>query len=138
MDQAVLISKLSAFFSEQVSGEVVCAYLFGSIARDQQKLNSDVDLGVLFTREPESTLDGIGIGMGLAGKLERVLGRTVDLVVLNNAPVDLIHRVFRDGVLVHNSDKAMRIRFEVRIRNEYFDLLPFLRRYRQLGKDRAA
>jgi hypothetical protein len=41
--------------------------------------------------------------------------------------------VLRDGLLVLDRDPSVRIRFEVRARNEYFDLLPFLLRYRRLG-----
>jgi len=53
-------------------------------------------------------------------------------VVLNRAPVDLVHRVLRDGILLLDRDPSGRIRFEVRARNEYFDLLPHLRRYRRM------
>jgi hypothetical protein len=49
---------------------------------------------------------------------------------MNEAPVDLVHRVLRDGILVCESDRNARVSFEVRSRNEYFDLLPYLRRYR--------
>ena len=55
----------------------------------------------------------------------------VDLVVLNRAQPDLIHRVLRDGRLILDRDPGRRIAFEVRSRNDYFDLLPFLRRYRR-------
>jgi hypothetical protein len=57
----------------------------------------------------------------------------VDLVVLNHAPADLAHRVLRDAVLVSERNPSARIRFEVRSRNEYFDLEPILRRYRRAG-----
>ena len=39
-------------------------------------------------------------------------------------------RVLRDGLLVFEGDRAVRIRFEVRTRNEAFDLEPILRAYR--------
>jgi len=53
------------------------------------------------------------------------------LIVLNRAPTDLVHRVLRDGRLLLDRDPSKRIRFEVRKRNEYFDLEPALRRYRE-------
>jgi hypothetical protein len=49
---------------------------------------------------------------------------------MNTAPADLIHRILRDGKLLLEADKSCRIAFEVRARNEYFDLLPILQRYR--------
>ena len=66
----------------------------------------------------------------LEGELERALGRTVDLVVLNDVPVDLRIRVLRDGRLLIDRDRAARIAFEVQTRNEAFDLEPVLTRYR--------
>ena len=61
---------------------------------------------------------------------ERVLARRVDLIVLNDAPVDLRARVLRHGRLLLERDRAARIAFEVRTRNEAFDLEPVLSRYR--------
>lgn len=111
--------------------EVVCAYVFGSFARDEAGPRSDVDVGVLFEKPPEPRL---GAGpLDLEGDLERALGRTVQLVVLNGAPADLVHRVLRDGRVLLDRDPARRIRFEVAKRNEYFDLEPIRRLYRRTG-----
>ena len=63
--------------------------------------------------------------------LETAAGRPVDLVVLNHASPDLAHRVLRDGVLLVERDRSARIRFEVDSRNAYFDILPYLKRYRE-------
>ena len=59
-----------------------------------------------------------------------MLGLPVQLVALNRAPVDLVHRVLRDGKLIVDRDRGRRIRFEVKARNEFFDLQPVLARYR--------
>jgi hypothetical protein len=88
-----------------------------------------VDVAVLLDRDLPSTLAGSSIS--LAGELERALGCEVDVVVLNGAPVDLVHRVLRDGRVVFDPRPAERIRFEVRARNAYFDLKPILDRYRK-------
>ncbi|MCM8596675.1 type VII toxin-antitoxin system MntA family adenylyltransferase antitoxin [Accumulibacter sp.] len=128
MPPAALIESLRRFFASRY-GEVVCVYLFGSQARGTAAASSDVDVGVLYAADPPETL--AGMGLDLAADLEAAIGHRVDLVVLNRAPVDLIHRVLRDGVLVCERDRSQRIRFEVRARNEYFDLLPYLRQYRQ-------
>ncbi len=69
----------------------------------------------------------------LAHALEGLLESTVDLVILNGAPVDLVHRVLRDGILVCDANRSARVRFEVRARNDYFDLEPYLRQYRRAG-----
>ena len=107
---------------------LLAAYLFGSVARGTDSSTSDVDVGILLRTAPSGELNDLRFA--LEGDLERALGRTTQVVVLNNAPPDLVHRVLRDGRLLLDRDRAARIRFEVRARNEYFDLLPILNRYR--------
>lgn len=119
--------RLASFFDADAHG-ASAVYLFGSVARDEATSGSDIDVGVLFADPPASTFDAQPYG--LEGDLERHLGGRVDLVSLNNAPVDLRARVLRDGLLVFEGDRAARIRFEVRTRNEAFDLEPILRAYR--------
>ena len=109
---------------------MVVAYLFGSVARGDSHAGSDVDVGVLYASEPPRTLEGLGLD--LEHDLGHVTGHRVQLVILNRAPVDLIHRVLRDGVLLKDADRSARIQFEVKARREYFDLLPILRRYRRM------
>ena len=115
--------------------DVLSAYLFGSVARGTATGASDVEIAVLLASDPPRTLDGLHLQ--LEGELERALGLPVQLVVLNRAPCDLIHRVLRDGILVVDRDPSARIRFEVDARNRYFDLQPFLRRYRRFPVDAA-
>lgn len=109
--------------------DVVAAYLYGSTARGTRRPDSDLDLGILVGGEPPKTL--AALKLGLEGRLEDRLGLPVQLVVLNFAPPDLVHRVLRDGRLVIDRDPSARVRFEVGSRREYFDVLPYLRRYRR-------
>jgi uncharacterized protein len=125
-----LDAKVSSFFQSRAE-DVVSVYLFGSQATGRATASSDVDIGVLFSRAPERTFQGLQLG--LAGDLERVLGRRVDLVVLNRAPPDLVHRVLRDGRVIVDRHRARRLEFEVKARNEYLDLLPVLQRYRRMS-----
>lgn len=115
---------------------VVAAYLFGSEARGEASPKSDVDLGVLLREAPPATL--AGRELTLAGDLASALGGAVDLVILNDSPVDLAARVLRDGRLLLDRDRSTRIRFEVDTRNRYFDLLPHLRRYRAAALARSS
>ena len=135
VDRVQLIERLRGLFAEHTAG-LVCSYLFGSVARGDDTAHSDLDLAVLFASEPPPTPEE-GLGLTLAGVIEGAMGRSVDLVVLNTAPVDLVHRVLRDGVLLLDADPSARIRFEIAARNAYFDLLPTLRRYRRASPGRV-
>ena len=128
MANAVLTNKIREFF-DSGANNVVCVYLFGSEARGDAGARSDTDVAILLKEDPPRTL--AGLQFETAGDLERHLGREVDLVVLNTAPVDFAMRVLRDGQLLVDRDPSRRIRYEVRIRNEFFDLEPYLREYRR-------
>lgn len=122
------VQQLAEFF--QTGNEaVVCGYLFGSMARGEPRKNSDTDVAVLYRHSPIPGFDAAGVP--LAGELERLLGKPVDVVVMNSAPVDLIHRILRDGILIFDRDPLFRVRFEVVARSKYLDLKPILDRYRR-------
>ncbi len=126
--ESSLADPLRALLSAEPGG-LVAAWLFGSRARGQEKAASDVDVGVLFDRPPGPRLGNEA--HLLEGRLEAALGLPVQLVALNAAPPDLVHRVLRDGVLLLDRSPRDRVRFEVRARNEFFDLQPILARYRE-------
>jgi predicted nucleotidyltransferase len=126
MNRASVIADLEKALADEAS--VAAAYLFGSYAREESREGSDVDLGVLFKEAPPKVL--VGPVSELHGRLELALRREIDLVAMNDAPVDLVHRILRDGVLVNEGDPSGRVAFEVRARGEYFDLKPYLDEYR--------
>lgn len=128
MSAEPLEDRIRQFFAGRAE-DLVAVYLFGSVARETSRADSDVDVAVLLGSGPPSTFEGLSLR--LEGDLERLLGRPLDLVVLDGAPVDLVHRVLRDGVLLVDRDPSVRIRFEVQARNEYFDLEPILKLYRR-------
>jgi predicted nucleotidyltransferase len=108
---------------------IVAAWLFGSRARGTQRPDSDVDVALLMDRDPTDRNDP---PWELQARLSGELGLEVQLVVVNRAPADLVRRVLRDGVLLIDRDRARRVQFEVRKRNEYFDMTPVWRRIRRL------
>ncbi len=108
---------------------VVAVYLFGSQARGTARRSSDIDLAVLYREPPSSGLEALSLP--LEGDLEAALGVPVQVLALNAAPPDVVHRVLRDGVLLLERDASARVAFEVRARNEYFDLRPYLDEYRR-------
>lgn len=128
MDPERIAEDVRRFFADD-PGDAVAVYLFGSVARGTAHAGSDIDIAVLLAEDPPRTLEGLKLDV--QSDLELRLGVPVQLIVLNRAPADLVHRVLRDGRLLLDRDPSKRIRFEVRKRNEFFDLEPFLRRYRE-------
>jgi hypothetical protein len=128
VDAAAVEACLKAFFEEDARGALV-VYLYGSVARDEARPDSDVDVAILFAAEPPATLGAPQFA--IESELERLLGRPVQVIALNRASADLVHRVLRDGRIVLDRDRSARIRFEVRSRNEYFDMAPIRRLYRR-------
>ena len=134
MNRKNIQHRLREFFaaSPETAADVVAAWLFGSFARGDARDGSDVDVAILCRRAPEPTFEALHLP--LEGEIERLLGRTTQVVTLNRAAADLRARVLRDGVLLLDRDPSLRIRFEVRTRNEWFDLRPILREYRRLKR----
>lgn len=118
---------------EALAGDprVLVAYLFGSFARGTASKESDLDIAVLFSEPLDHRLGG-PLDQ-LRDAVERACRRRCDLIDARAAPADLVHRVLRDGQLLIERDRPARSAFEVARRNEYFDLLPYLRQYRRHG-----
>ena len=128
MPDTVLTERILRAFFAREEDRIVTVYLFGSVARGTAGPGSDVDVAVLYAEPPPVSLEGLPLD--LEAKLERALRAPVQVVVLNWAAVDLVHRILRDGRLLVDRDPSARIRFEIRARNEFFDLQPVLARYR--------
>jgi len=96
--------------------DVRLAYVFGSAARGEARVSSDVDLAVLFEPLPEARdLDR------LAADLQTGAGRRVDLVVLNTAPPLLAREILKTGRCLACRSEAERVGFEARAMARYMD-----------------
>lgn len=95
---------------------VAHALVFGSIARGTARPDSDLDVAVGFTAPPSALEVG-----DLVTRLESACGRDVDLVLLEEEPsLALAYRVFHDGVVVLERDRAALVRRKARA------ILPYL------------
>ena len=106
--------------------EVLEAYLFGSVARGTERPHSDVDVAVFVDerRRPEAPY---GYPARLTAELMAALGRNrVDVVVLNQAPPLLYHRVLRDGIRLFARDLRATTAREGRALSRYCDFVPQL------------
>lgn len=115
--------------------DVVLAYVFGSVAEGRETDRSDLDVGVLLKEEP----DGLDRTIALNGLLAEGLdlpGERVDVKVLNDAPLRLLHQVVAKGEPVLVRDESRRVAFEARVMDRYFDFKPMLERQAEARRER--
>ena len=94
MTREMIQQKIAEYFETQ---PVLKAWIFGSFARGEDTPKSDVDILVL----PDYTkLDGFGF-FGMWGELERLLGRSVDLVTDAGLATYTRESVERDKQLIY-------------------------------------
>lgn len=100
---------------------VAYALLFGSHGRGSAHSGSDVDVAIGLA--PGTRLSAQDIG-DLVSRLESNTAKTVDLVILDEAPPAIAYRVFRDGVEVAVRDRAALVDRKARAILEYLDFRP--------------
>jgi predicted nucleotidyltransferase len=98
--------------------ELKLAVLFGSTARGQARSRSDVDLGVLL--DPYSP----GLRFQVEAELGRAAGRTVDVILLDDAPPLLRFEIAREGVLLFQREDHLWTRFKARAMVDWWDWAP--------------
>ncbi|MGH9385889.1 MAG: type VII toxin-antitoxin system MntA family adenylyltransferase antitoxin [Vicinamibacterales bacterium] len=116
--------------------EIQAAYIFGSVAQGRARPDSDIDIAVLVGRRiPDAR--ALRYRLKLTADLSAALRRNdVQVVILNDAPPLLAHRVLSGGTLVFQRARAARVRFQVQTASRYADVVPMLERYvRRLKRD---
>jgi predicted nucleotidyltransferase len=108
--------------------QVCLAYLFGSRAGGNVGPLSDYDFGVLLDHGAEIP--------PLRDELTHVLVThlgidRVDVVILNEAPIELAYAVIAQGVVLYQRDLATRVEYEATVMGLYGDYLPVLRQQRR-------
>lgn len=108
--------------------ELRLVYLFGSQVDGRTGPRSDYDFGVL-----AGDVQGApALRARLAHELGGVAGTArVDVVMLNQAPIELAYAVIAQGRLIFQQDEATRVEFEARVMGLYGDYLPVLRAQRR-------
>jgi predicted nucleotidyltransferase len=102
--------------------ELKLAVLFGSTARGQARKGSDVDLALLVDPDTPDARRKALI------ELERVAGRAVDAVYLNEAPPLLRFEISRDGVLLLEREEGLWTDFRVKAMVDWWDWAPYAKR----------
>jgi predicted nucleotidyltransferase len=110
---------------------VVSAYLFGSEATGRAHRESDVDVGVLLARHVyPRAVDRFEARLRLTGHLQAAVGREADVVILNDAPPQLVRHIMTAGRRLMLTDPALDHAHLRTTLSRAADLEPFLRRTR--------
>jgi predicted nucleotidyltransferase len=130
LDQArkgALTSKISEFLSKEEN--VLFTYLYGSFL--EERPFGDVDVAAYVDparfQNPDRIFD---YGISLAAKIDLAIsGVSVDLRLLNAAPMPFRFNVITTGRVLFSRSEEERIDFEVKTRSLYFDFLPHINFY---------
>jgi predicted nucleotidyltransferase len=105
-------------------------YVFGSQVEGHTGPLSDVDIGVLVDSSCRD--DPTACRARLAHEIGAALDTdAVDLVLLNQAPIELAYRVIAQGKRVYEESRAIRVEYEAYVLGRYGDYLPVLRKQRE-------
>lgn len=77
--------------------DVVLAFLFGSVAKKQEKKESDVDIALLLKNKDKKAR--------IWSKITSLLQKEIDLVFFDEAPATLISTVFKTGIPLKVKDR---------------------------------
>ena len=114
-------NNIKKIFAEEKN--ILLAYIFGSQVTGKTGLLSDYDFAVFLSRKPSFQFK-----YRLKNKLVNVLNaEQIDLVILNNAPIELKYKVIAAGKIIFQKNSATKVEFEADTLSRYFDYLPVLR-----------
>jgi len=108
----------------QKHDKIVFAYLHGSFA--EKDTFHDIDIAVFLKELPESKLE---YELELETKLIQVIGRIVDVRILNNAPLSFRYHVIKKGIPLLIRDDNERVEFQEITLSRYFDFAFFRAMY---------
>jgi len=115
---------LQEFFKKRE--EILFSFLFGSIPNNKTTGVSDIDIAVMVDY---NRIDGSNYRYGykaeLISELISLLSfNDIDLIILNDAPILLKHRIARFGKLIYSKDDRMSLEFQVKALEQYLDFHP--------------
>jgi predicted nucleotidyltransferase len=119
MEPMININDMAAKIKQYLSAynDIAFAFLFGSSARGEDTVLSDVDIAIYFT----DAVDFYRMN-GLREDLSELLGREIDIAVLNNISPIIRMQVLKKGTLILNLNRCLYNKFFVNTVNEYDDL----------------
>ncbi|TAL22634.1 MAG: nucleotidyltransferase domain-containing protein [Nitrospirae bacterium] len=110
-----IAERLKEYFKDKE--EILLAFIFGSAAGGRLTKGSDVDIAVLFSDMPN-----FQDVLKMTTAVSEVIGREVDMIILNNSSPVIRMQVLKNGKLIKSKDDVIYNNFYVRAVKEYDDL----------------
>lgn len=130
MDNNHLVQELTAYYSNKT--EVLFGYLFGSHAQNQNNDESDIDIGIYLANRNGEPVPEYKLEETL--RLQELFKKTLDLVLINEAPPLLKHEIFSHGILFKNCDPSFLVEYRVDSFYKYLDQSAIINRYFETNK----
>ena len=108
--------------------EIQIAYLYGSYAKNLQTEYSDIDIGVVHSKDFKPR--GLYFAE-LASKIERILKFKVniDLRIINKTNPRFLFQVINHSKVLYYKNQTFRNEFELKVLYQYQDIKPMLNMY---------
>lgn len=114
------LEELCAYLTQ--NRDIAAAYLYGSYGTAAQTPLSDVDLAILFFSHAKRDLKRV---MEIESELSKICQtEDINLLVLNEAPVLIQHRVISTGRIIHERDPKTVNDFHEAVFKRYADFMP--------------
>ena len=110
--------------------------LFGSQARNESTLRSDVDIAVV-AEDGESAKEAKNF-LSLVSDLQTSFmeqGNDIDLLLLNSASAFLKYQVAMEGIALYEQSEDLFLEFAIRAMKEYEDVRHFDKYYQEIVQD---
>jgi predicted nucleotidyltransferase len=104
---------------------IVFAYIFGSFVTEEQF--NDIDIGVFLS--DSGTIPLLTQELKMERQISDILGFTVDVRIINNAPLTFIYNILKSRIVLIDRDSSFRADFEGLICKKYFDFQYLRREY---------
>lgn len=137
-EREIIISRIRDYLSS-IEG-VSMAFLFGSWAKGYEGMESDVDIAVYFKPKTNILEWQETVYYETENKiwldLEKIIGKEIDLLVLNRAPATVADNAIR-GIPLFIRDRNLYMDFLFRITSEASDFREWVDNYWRIKEKRA-
>lgn len=122
-EKNLIIKKLSAEIKKDKN--IKFAYIFGSFVTEKEF--ADIDLGVYV--DENNVQDYLSFELKLEEKLKFITKQTIDVRVINCAPISFAYQVIKEGILILDKDVSQREDFQGLVFKKYFDFIHLRQEY---------